>query len=184
VETDKEIDAGDTLKTHQILNGLGLATQTQTQTTDAGGNICVDTTYDGLERVLTVSNPHYNCSTPYSYLTTYAYDPLGRTTSVLYPDTNAATTSYNGLSTTVTDAGGRSRLLQNDELGHLVSVTEDPGGLGYVTSYPNYSALNDLLTVSQGGQTRSFSYDSFARLTQANNPESGTINYTYDGTVM
>jgi len=36
---------------------------------------------------------------------------LGRTTSVLYPDTNAATTSYNGLSTTVTGKGVRSLFL-------------------------------------------------------------------------
>src|SRR5271163_2766167 len=54
----------------------------------------------------------------------------------------------------------------------LVSVTEDPSGLDYVTSYPNYTALDDLLTVSQSGQTRSFAYDSFGRLTQATNPES------------
>ncbi len=182
VETEKSIDSsGHLLKTYQILDGLGLVTQTQTQTTDSGGNICVDTAYDGFERALTVSNPHYNCSTPYGYLTTYAYDPLGRTTSVLYPDSTAATSSYNGLTATVQDAGGKTRTLVSDELGHLVSVTEDPNGLGYVTNYPNYSALDDLLTVSQSSQTRSFSYDSFSRLTQAINPESGTINYGYDG---
>ena len=56
---------------------------------------------------------------------------------------------------------------------------QNPNGLGYVTNYPDCSALNDLLTVTQGSQTRSFSYDSFGRLTQAINPESGTINYTY-----
>jgi RHS repeat-associated protein len=106
---------------------------------------------------------------------------VGRTTSVLYPDGNAATSSYRGLSTTVKDAGGKTRTLGSDELGHLTSVTEDPGGLGYVTTYPSYTALNDLLAVSQSGQTRGFWYDSFSRLTQATNPESGTLTYTYDG---
>ena len=33
----------------------------------------------------------------------------------------------------------------------------------------------------QGSQTRSFNYDSYGWLTQASNPESGTLNYTYDG---
>jgi YD repeat-containing protein len=160
IETDKVIDASHTLKTYQILDGLGLVTQTQTLDQQGNGNICVDTAYDGFERVLTVSNPQYNCTTPGSYLTTYAYDPVGRTVSVLYPDGNAATTSYNGLTATVKDAGGRTRAHVADELGHLAGVTEDPLGLDYVTSYPYYSALDDLLTVSQGSQTRSFSYDS------------------------
>jgi len=56
-----------------------------------GGNICVDTTYDGLERVLTVSNrtttaPLLTVIAPPTPTTRWA-----RTTSVLYPDTNAAT---------------------------------------------------------------------------------------------
>jgi YD repeat-containing protein len=40
--------------------------------------------------------------------------------------------------------------------------------------------LDDLTGVTQGSQTRSFTYDSLKRLKQAINPESGTINYTYD----
>ena len=129
VETDKVIDNnGHTLKTYSILDGLGLVTQAQTGDQQGNGNICVDTAYDGFERPLTISNPHYNCSSGGNPLTTYAYDALGRTTSVLYPDGKSATTSYNGLSSTVTEANGNSRILTDDELGHLVSVTEDPVG--------------------------------------------------------
>jgi RHS repeat-associated protein len=40
--------------------------------------------------------------------------------------------------------------------------------------------LNNLITVNQGVQTRSFVYDSLSRLKQASNPESGIINYVYD----
>jgi RHS repeat-associated protein len=43
-----------------------------------------------------------------------------------------------------------------------------------------YDTLNNLITVNQGVQTRSFAYDSLSRLKQANNPESGIINYVYD----
>jgi RHS repeat-associated protein len=43
------------------------------------------------------------------------------------------------------------------------------------------TTLDDLTAVTQGSQTRSFTYDSLKRLKQAINPESGTINYTsYD----
>ena len=35
-------------------------------------------------------------------------------------------------------------------------------------------------STSTNWRTRSFQYDSLGRLTQAANPESGTINYSYD----
>jgi YD repeat-containing protein len=50
---------------------------------------------------------------------------------------------------------------------------------GYKTSY-NYDTLNNLTTVNQGAQTRSFSYSSLSRLLSATNPESGAISYGYD----
>jgi RHS repeat-associated protein len=57
----------------------------------------------------------------------------------------------------------------------------------YATLY-SYDALNNLLHVEQHGDTsdtskwrvRTFVYDSLSRLTQSNNPETGTINFAYD----
>jgi RHS repeat-associated protein len=58
----------------------------------------------------------------------------------------------------------------------------------FVTQY-QYDALGNLLRVDQKGsspsdstqwRTRTFIYDSFSRLLTANNPESGTITYSYD----
>ena len=52
-----------------------------------------------------------------------------------------------------------------------------------------YDALGNLLRVEQNGDTtddstqwriRTFTYDSLSRLLTANNPESGTITYSYD----
>ncbi len=40
--------------------------------------------------------------------------------------------------------------------------------------------MNNLTTVSQGVQTRTFAYNSLSRLLSATNPESGTISYGYD----
>ena len=63
--------------------------------------------------------------------------------------------------------------------------TGSPPALGTVgspnqgTSY-TYNALDNLIRVTQGSQTRTFAYDSLSRLASAANPESGTINYTYD----
>ena len=50
---------------------------------------------------------------------------------------------------------------------------------GYKTSYV-YDPLNNLTTVNQGVQTRTFAYSSLSRLLAAQNPESGTILYGYD----
>ena len=47
-------------------------------------------------------------------------------------------------------------------------------------SATTYDYLNNLTGVTQGSQSRSFTYDALARLTSATNPESGTINYGYD----
>ena len=64
------------------------------------------------------------------YWTTYSYDSLGRTISVLAPD-NASTTSYvyQGSSVTVTDAAGKCKKMTQDAFGNLVQVNEpNPAG--------------------------------------------------------
>jgi len=89
--------------------------------------------------------------------------------------------SYSGNSVTVVDQAGKDRQSRTDALGRLIEVIEDPGagGLNYQTTY-GYDVLDDLLSVSQGAQSRSFVYDSLKRLTSATNPESGTTTYQYD----
>jgi RHS repeat-associated protein len=150
-----------------------------------------DTTYDGLGRVYKVSNPYCTTGDLTYGLTTYTYDALGRTTQVAHPDGSTILTTYTGSATQVQDEGNGTqrvtRVSQTDALGRLTQVVEDPVTLKFETDY-TYDALNDLLTVNQkGGSTnsalwraRTFAYDSLSRLTQAVDPESGTINYVYD----
>ncbi|MBV8867310.1 MAG: RHS repeat protein, partial [Acidobacteriaceae bacterium] len=116
------------------------------------------------------------------YATNYSYDALGRTTQVKTADGAVASTSYSGNVTTVTDQAGNQRSSNTDARGRLTQVVEDPGSsphLNYVTSY-SYDALDDLRTVTQSGQSRSFSYDGRGLLLSANNPESGAVTYSYD----
>jgi YD repeat-containing protein len=47
-----------------------------------------------------------------------------------------------------------------------------------ITVY-NYDPLNNLLSLSQGVQPRSYVYDSLGRLTSATTPEAGNVAYTY-----
>src|ERR1700752_1640876 len=101
--------------------------------------------------------------------------------------TGAVTTAYSANFTTVTDQAGKVRRSMSDALGRLVRVDEPDasGNLGSTTS-PNqptsygYSVLDNLTTVTQGSQIRTFTYDSLSRLRTGINPESGTISYKYD----
>ena len=101
--------------------------------------------------------------------------------------TGAVTTAYDANFTTVTDQAGKVRRSMVDALDRLVRVDEpDAGGnLGSTTapvqptSY-TYDVFDNLTTVIQDSQTRTFNYDSLSRLRTAINPESGTVSYQYD----
>jgi YD repeat-containing protein len=93
--------------------------------------------------------------------------------------------SYNGATTTITEEDGKARQQTHDPLGRLVGVVEAATTSSAATTSYNYDSLGNLTGVMQNvtggvaGQTRSFVYSSLSRLTQANNPETGAINYTY-----
>lgn len=147
--------------------------------------------YDSLGRVKKTSNPFRPALAENPVWTTTEYDSLGRVFKVTTPDAAKVMTNYLGTVVMVTDQAGKSRRSETDALGRLKKVVEytrtftDPTGVeepnasDYTTTY-EYDTLNNLMTVTQGGQTRSFVYDSLSRLKSATNPESGTISYTYD----
>jgi RHS repeat-associated protein len=213
VTKTKTLSSTQSLTNLTVLDGMGHVVQTQL-TTDPAGADFVDTTYDGFGRVRTQSNPHRSTASSTDGTTTYYYDGLGRTCLVRLPDGGAPTlppssncptaqptndifTQYSGFLTTVTDQAGNARRTQNDGLGRLTDVWEDPGAapkLNLHTVY-TYDRLNNLLTVVQNGsRNRAFTYDSLSRLVCASNPENstascpssattytaGTTGYTYE----
>jgi YD repeat-containing protein len=173
-------------------------------TTDPVAADYVDTVYDGLGRVHSVSNPYRATSDSTYGLTTYSYDALNRKTLQTQPDGSMAQWCYNGLGSSgpgnclsnrssqastswvdYSDENGNHWQRASDGLGRLVSVIEPIAG---ETDY-SYNALDDLLTVTQKGvagaeaaRSRSFTYDSLGRLLTASNPETGTVCYgTWSG---
>jgi RHS repeat-associated protein len=107
--------------------------------------------------------------------------------------TGKVQTDIDGERTLVTDQSGKQRISKTNALGQLLNVWEvkdadaDTEGIAFgslslnalKTSY-QYDTLNNLITVNQGVQTRTFAYNSLSRLKSANNPESGLISYKYD----
>jgi RHS repeat-associated protein len=153
--------------------------------TDPQGSTQTASTYDGVGRAYQTWNPTRcspattNCGESTWGITTYAYDAINRITSITKPDNSQVLSPYSGNCTTVTDEAGKVRKSCVDGLGRLTGVWEDPNNLNYETDY-QYDALNDLTQVTQGSETRSFSYDSLARLSSALNPESTSLAYVYD----
>jgi len=161
-----------------LYDGLGRTTEARQY--EGGTNyIATQTQYDAMGRAFKTSNPFRPWQSESAVWTTSAFDALSRVISVTTPDSAVVSTAYSGNTVTVTDQAGKARKSVTDTLGRLTTVYEDPSGLNYSTSY-NYDVLDNLTTVSQGVQARTFVYDSLKRLTSANNPESGTMNYQYD----
>ncbi len=190
-------DEASPLKSQTVFDGLGRVTDKR-QYENATDYITVRQTYDALGRPSTTSNPFR--SGEVILWTTTAYDDLSRVISVTTPDCAVVTTAYSGNRVFVADQNNsdqlrKKRISKTDGLGRLTDIWEVTGAdsatesitfpgwsdvtAGYHTAYV-YDALEDLTNVSQGGQTRSFEYDSLKRLSAAVNPESGRIKYQYD----
>jgi YD repeat-containing protein len=125
------------------------------------------------------SNPFRPYLSEQPVWTTTFVNSVARSTKIRTPDNAIARSSYSGNTVTGSDQLGKARKSESDALGRLTKVYEDPNSANWQTSY-SYDVLGDLLTVSQGGQTRTFVYDSLKRLTSATNPENGNVSYTYD----
>jgi RHS repeat-associated protein len=179
------------LKSEIVYDGLGRTTESR-QYESANSYIATRQIYDAVGRVSQTSNP-YRSGETIAWMTTQ-YDVLGRATSVTTPDAAVVSTSYSGNSVTATDQAGKDRQSKTDALGRLIQAVEDPGtgGLNYQTTYA-YDTLDNLVTITQGSQTRSFAYDSLKRPILVRNPEqtasisdpraSGlwSFKYEYDG---
>lgn len=177
IATDQAALDDANLRTWSVTDGFGRTRESWTR--DPQGNVKVATIYDALHRARQVSSPFRPSLSEAEAYTTTAYDLLGRVTTVTGPDGSVVSTSHSANSVTVTDQTSRKRKSVSDALGRLKEVYEDPDGLNYTTSY-QYDALDNLLSVVQGSQTRTFSYNSFKQLTSVTNPESGTVSYQYD----
>ena len=145
----------------QTFDGLGRPTSSILES-DPAGPVNVDTTYDLLGRIASVSNPYRTSSDPTSSdptagITSYAYDPLGRMTLQCQPDNGSNAPcqkgssylewSYNGNVVTFYDELRNSWQRTYDARNRLTQVVE-PGSL--TTTY-QYNALDNLTCADQWG---------------------------------
>ena len=103
-------------------DGLGRVYRAQHNTPD--GNALVDTTYDGLGRVVQVTNPYYSTSDPTYGVIQTQYDALGRPTSTIKQDGSVSMAQYSGNCVTTVDEARNPRQTCSDALGRLTQVEE------------------------------------------------------------
>jgi RHS repeat-associated protein len=106
-------------------DGLGRTIQTK-HVLPGSNNALVDTTYDGLDRVASISNPYFSTSELTYGLTQSQYDALTRPVQTTHQDGSISTVSYVDNCTTTSDEAGKQRRACSDALGRLASVDE-PG---------------------------------------------------------
>ena len=193
--TTKKITSSLNLVTTKTLDGLGR------DSSDVLGSVVTGTQYDTNGRVLKVSNPYQSTSDSTYGWTSNAYDGLDRKVQITEQDGSLAYKYYGPL---VTSGGGASSqlcsgygvgypVLTKDEAGHkrqswtdgfgrLIEVDEPDASNNLTVSTCYGYDLNDNLTsvVQSGSHSRTFAYDFLSRLISAQNPESGTITYSYD----
>jgi RHS repeat-associated protein len=153
VTSSKLISSPSTsLTTITLLDGMGHTVQTEL-TTDPQAPDYVNTSYDGMGRVYTVSNPHRSTSSPTDGISQYGYDALGRTTLVLRPDGSSVNTSYSGNCATVVDETGAPRESCSDWAGRLSEVEEPGAGAtipGAATGWVTISGVEQTLQATAG----------------------------------
>ena len=142
--------------------------------------ILVDTEYDDFGRVKRTSEPYFQGDTP--YWNTPVYDALSRKRHVISPNQDgsydtSSSISYQGFTTEITDALGRTVTEVKNVLGKVVKMTDKAQN---DTLY-EYDALGNLTkTTDVAGNQVILSYDIRGRKTQMIDPDMGTWKYKYN----
>ena len=163
-----------------------------TQKSGPNGEITTSFEYDGIQRLVRVTDMEGNVTT-----STYAtgdlqarteYDTHDRTTEVTLADgstTRSAYTigSHDGvpmLETKVTDALGRTAERYTDEKGRNRETVQHARGENITVRYA-YNPVNEVTTVTHpNGRETKYEYDQLGRKLMVSHPDAGETDMTYD----
>jgi RHS repeat-associated protein/uncharacterized repeat protein (TIGR01451 family) len=191
VRTTYAHGTADSYETGVVYNGLGQTVRSETQGNSSPIQMSYE--YDGLGRLKRTSAPYAGPGPDPNLWTTTEYDPLGRTQTIHNPNNSSQTFDYDGwqqLTSTFTGSGfERQSVYQLDAFGRTVQVTQDPNGLGYVTSYGYDTLGNQTHFEDAAGNVITMTYDSLGRRVSLDDPDSydptapgepGRWSYVYD----
>jgi RHS repeat-associated protein len=195
---------------HQPLTVTGTASQTTSYTYNAQGQLATVTTplragvtenrtttytYDPNGYLQTITGPATGATTSYtydsygrvrttvdseSYVRTYDYDALDRSTRVTYPDGTSDETVYNRLDAEKTrDRLGRWTHRFHDALRRAVA-TRDPLGRTTTLQWCSCGSLDKVIDANQN--TTTWERDLQGRITKETRADNSTSEFTYETT--
>ena len=162
-----------------------------TSTTDALGNITTST-YDSRGNLLTATDARGNTAA-------YTYDKFGRKTEEVTPleggtsgeaiytyDILGRLTEENRRIGTAGSATYSRTVNEYDDMGNLISAKAYEGEAEALVSTYTYDAAGNMLTMTAGGKTTSYTYDLFGRKTKITDARGAEETYTYrlDGALI
>jgi YD repeat-containing protein len=179
VTVKNPVDGTNFIEETTSYDGLGRSVLKTTSNVSGTTYSIVSIQFDPLSRTYKVSDPYTSSA---QYWTTTQYDALGRITKTIAQDNGQTTYAYATNSVTLTDPTGKQRKSVTDGLRHVVSVYEpDPtnnNSLTLQTSY-TFTVLDKITGLTQGSQTRTYTYDGAGRMTSERTPEAATVNFQY-----
>ena len=156
----------------EFFDSLGRTIRKVTENIE-GKTVYADAVYNRKGQIISKSEPYFAGDVP--LWTEYEYDNAGRTIKEKKPDGATATMSYNGLTTSVTDANGNTSSKTYDMDGNLAVSTD---ATGYTVTY-KYDASDRCIQITGPRTTTTIEYDKFGNRTKLSDPDLGTIEYTY-----
>ncbi len=141
----------------------------------AGQKIYADKVYDELGRLTHVSEPYFAGSSP--LWTVNEYDLLNRVKIINSPGNRQTSYTYNGLTSTVTNALGQKRTQVLDAQGRVV-LSKDNLNNSLTTAYDSYG--QPLRITDAAGNVTTAEYNILGYKTRLVDPDMGATQFTYD----
>ena len=164
-------------------DALGRVLRSQTQGFDgagAGPTLVQDTEYNARGQVARKSDSYVLGGTP--VWSSYTYDALGRPIQESVPDPDASggvattSTSYNGLSFTLTNSKGQVKTTTKDRMGLIKQVVDNQGAS---ITY-GFDALGQLVQTNAAGSITTMSYNQRGQKIAMQDPAMGAWDYRYN----
>ncbi len=156
----------------ELLDDLGRNMKSGTKTINDEMSY-IEYEYDNKDRVIKVSDPHYEIDLILWNQTTY--DGYGRINQMIDAKGKTTTINYVGLTTTTNDGTKIKQTVKNSS-GDITSLTETPGG----TVNYSYFANGNLKSTIYDGGTTTIIQDGWGRKKELNDPAAGLYKYTFN----
>jgi len=172
----------ETVTSYSYMDGLGRKIETITEADDSQYILSGIVKYDSRGQVIEKYLPTYTSSSGYIAPTysgkhvKYAYDPLGRVTQTIRPDSKVSYNTYSITTQETRNENSQTKEVTKDAYGRILTVKEANGN----ETHYEYDLLGNLTkTTDAVGNINTIAYDSLGRKISMVDADMGSWNYSY-----